>query len=83
MGVKVKLEDVQRALEQFGFEKKTSSQGAATCMLSRVSWRRIISIFLDLTKAYDLFMRNMIMSLVEEKYGKVVAGMVASILEIS
>ena len=84
MGLNVKMkEERQNAAEQFGFQARTSALGAAARMLSRVRLKRVVSVFLDLTKAYDLVLREMIMRLVSERYSDTVVGMVATILQES
>lgn len=55
-----------RALEQLGFETRSAVLEAASRILARVPWRRIISIFLHFTKAYDCMLRRVIMKLVEK-----------------
>lgn len=83
MGVSAKLEDVQRKLKKFGFERRTSSQGLAPNISSKKREKNIISSFLTLTKACDIVLRKLVMDLVEERYSKEVSGMVSSLIQPS
>lgn len=67
-------------MEQFWFETRTAALGAAALMLAWMRWQRIISIFLELTKAYDYALRMFKMELVEKSHRREVAGMVEQLL---
>lgn len=84
VGLNFTLErDGRQNLEHFGFEMRISALGAAERMLARVRLRRVISIFLDLTKAYDYVLRHMTMELVGERYRREIAGKMAQLLQHS
>lgn len=58
----------------------TSALGAAARVLARVHTGRVISIFLDLIRAYNSVHRRIIYELVRQKYRREVPGMVTQLL---
>lgn len=67
MNVKIKGE-LQNALEKFGFQTRTAALGASARILARVRFRRIKSIFVYLTKAYDAVIRKVKLNIVQRDH---------------
>ena len=59
------------------------SESAAAMVMSTVTLPRMITILLDLIKAYDLVRRDQVMAIVDEERSVATAGMVATLLPTS
>ena len=70
-------------LEQFGFIERTMAESAAAMVMASASMPHIITILLDLIKAYDLVQRDQVMAIVDEEHSAATAGMVATLLQTS
>lgn len=68
--------DGRKVLEKFNFEKHKASLGATARMLARVRTRRVISLFIVLTRTNYLVIRQMVMEFVRQKYRTDIAGLV-------
>ena len=84
MGTTVRLvREKPDELEQFGFIARTMAESAAAMVTSAASQPHIITILLDLIKAYDLVQRDQVMAIVDEEHSVATAGMVATLLQTS
>jgi len=70
-------------LEQYGFIARTMAESAAAMVMATASRPHIITILLDLIKAYDLVQRDQVMAIVDEEHSAATAGMVATLLQTS
>ena len=84
MGTVARLVDEKPdELEQFGFIERTMAESAAAMVISTVTLPHMITILLDLIKAYDLVQRDQVMAIVDEEHSVATAGMVAALLQTS
>ena len=70
-------------LEQYGFIEKTMAEAAAAMVMAAASLPHVITILLDLIKAYYLVQRDQVMAIVDEEHSVATAGMVATLLQTS
>lgn len=80
---KVMGEECPDELAQFGFSLKTSAMAPAAIVLSHLRWKELISLLLDLIRAYDLVQRDQLMDIVDSDHTPPTCGMVAMLLQPS
>ncbi|KAL3917254.1 MAG: hypothetical protein SGILL_004801 [Bacillariaceae sp.] len=84
MGTTVRLvRECPDELEQHGFNEKSMALTPIALVVSAASLRYVLTILLDLVKAYDLVQRDQIMDVVDEEHSVETAAMVATLLQTS
>ena len=70
-------------IQQYGFNEKSMALTPVALVVSAASLRYVLTILLDLIKAYDLVRRDQVMAIVDEEHSTETAGMVATLLQSS
>ena len=84
MGTTVRMvRECPDELEQYGFNEKSMALTPVAMVVSAASMSYVMTILLDLIKAYDLVQRDQVMAIVDEEHSFDTAGMVASLLQPS
>ena len=82
MGTVARLvEEKPDEIEQYGFIERTMAESAAAMVMSTVILPHMITILLELIKAYDLVQRDQVMAIVDEEHSVATAGIVATLLQ--